>query len=473
MAHRGDIRQAQSLLRWIARLGKNNCDILLCVDRDTPLDEVMACQKVALESFTDCHITTNAVATKGHKEGSYSLFKAACEAVARRYGPFILLEPDSVPLQKDWFERLKEAYYAQPKPYLGFMYEGTQNFVGEKFMSGIAVYSPATYARLTWDQPVYWDVHHRKEFTENGTHTDLIYHFFGGMDGGVRFIADLREPQSPREKHLSWIPEGCVLFHRDKLQSLLPILRKKLFNESGKLIDVVFPVHSGDIAQALHHSHWLRKLHTTKSQHRAVVSFDRATPINEVALLTNILRECFSEVEQFTYVHPPIPGYPAGANWAWQNTALHMMKRGHPWLWLEADCVVLRSNWLDQLQLQYESDGRDFMGVIVPHMTHLQGTSVYPADTPKRLHGSMRAVHEAFDMLSKEHIGDNVSDASNLMFHMWTVFPDGRPCPVGGGELPVNITAAWVRQHVPKSCVFAHRIKSNHLVQELLNGAQI
>lgn len=471
MMHAGDIRQAQSLLRWIARLGKNNCDLLLVCDRGTPFDEVMACQKVALESFMDCHIATNQVAAPTYPAGPYSLFKAACEAVHKRFQqPFLLIEPDSVPLCPGWFREISEAYQMLGKPYLGHLYDGTQNFVGERFLSGIAAYPADCFTRLKWsDAPVHWDVHHRYEIVPEAVGTDLVMHFYGQMDGGVRFIADSREPQSPREKHLSWIPEKCVLFHRDKLQSLLPILRQKLFNESGKLIDVVFPVHGGDIAQALHHAHWLRKLHTTKSQHRAVVSFDRATPINEVATLTNILREVFSEVEQFTFPKPPIPGYPMAANWMFQSTALHMMKKGNPWFLLEADAIVLRADWLERLQDAYDSCGKPFFGPFVKGMRHSNGSMIYPADTPRLIPSAMRCVNQAWDYECGPEMLPQAADASDLLQHCWTLL-NGEACEVGGGEMPMNFTEEQARRWIRRgACVF-HRHKGNALVDLLISG---
>lgn len=470
LTHAGDIRQAQSLIQWIARLGKVNAPLLLVCDRDTPFDQVLLCQKFAESAFTDFHIAANPVATKGWPEGPHSLFKAACEAVYKRFQqPFLLLEPDAIPLHPNWFTEIKGQYNSGQWAYMGHIYQGTQNFIGERFMSGIAVYPQGAFSSLSWEHVAPWDVLYRTEFVNSGTHTDLIYHFFGQMDGGVRFISDAREPQSPREKHLDWLPDKAVLFHRDKTQSLIPLLKKKLFNESGKLIDVVFPVHAGDIAQAIHHAVWLRKLHTKQSPHNAVVSFDRATPINEVATFTNILRECFHTVTQFSYPRPPIPGYPASANWMFQNTALHMRQRGHPWLLLEADACVLCADWLERLQDAYDSCGQSFFGPFVKGMHHLNGSMIYPPDAPERIPSAMHCVNQAWDYECGPEMRPQASDASDLMQHCWTIL-NGEACEVGGGDMPQNITEEQARRWIRKSAVIFHRLKGNSLIDLLHRG---
>jgi len=105
----------------------------------------------------------------------------------------------------------------------------------------------------------------------------------------------------------------------------------------------------------------------------------------------------------------------------------------------------------------------------VAHMGHCQGTSIYPCDAALRMPGAMGCgAGHAFDMQTKEIIHD-CHDASHLMFHLWTLL--GRMAhPVGGGEIPANITAAEVSQWLPKSAVFCHRIKDSSLVNLLLRG---
>jgi hypothetical protein len=52
--------------------------------------------------------------------GSNRLFKAAAQIVANGYSaPWVMLEPDCVPLKRGWLNELQSAYLAQPKRFFG------------------------------------------------------------------------------------------------------------------------------------------------------------------------------------------------------------------------------------------------------------------------------------------------------------------------------------------------------------------
>lgn len=78
-------------------------------------------------------------------------------------------------------------------------------------------------------------------------------------------------------------------------------------------------------------------------------------------------------------------GYGPSANYIFR-TALEMVSREHPgrgMLWCEADTVPMRPTWLAEVQAEYQSCGKPFMGDFVIHpksvagIDHLTGVAVY------------------------------------------------------------------------------------------------
>lgn len=472
--HAGDIHQAIALLEWILKLGQNkNHDCLIVADGGTPFDKTVRAREVAGAIFREVRLTTNEREVKGWPDGCYSLFRTAVEFIEKYWPqPFLILEPDAIPLRTDWLNVIALDYglpIGGAARFVGHIYEGEGQFAGRKFMSGIAVYPADTATRLPRrNHAVHWDVDGAEVMVSQGSHTNLIRHLFGEMNNPPTF-ARARVPGT-NVFDLEWLGDAAI-FHRNKDGSLIRLLRRKLFNERTRPnIVVVFPVCAKDINRAVSHATWLNILTRGRSKwpHEAVISFDRDSPITLVNHLEWLLKQSFEKVTAYDYHRAPFRQYPHAANWAFQNTAHRMAKQNRPWLWMEADAVALRYEWLEVLQDKYEDCGKDWLGPIVPHMGHLQGTSIYPADAAARMPRAMQCVEQAFDMESKE-IVSQAADASPYMFHMWTLI-DRKPCPVGGGEPPANITADEIRSWLPRESVFLHRIKDNSLINLLLSG---
>lgn len=468
--HAGDIHQAIALLEWILKLGQNKShDCLIVADAGTPFDKTMRAREIAGGIFREVRLTTNDQETKGWPAGPYSLFRTATHFVANYWPqPFLILEPDAIPLQRGWLDQI--ASIPNEQKFIGHIYDGEGRYAGRKFMSGIAVYPADTETRLPKrSHPVHWDVDGAEVMVTQGIHTSLIRHLFGEMNNPPTF-ARARVPGT-NVFDLDWLGDAAI-FHRNKDGSLIRLLRRKLFNERTKPnIVVVFPVCAKDIDRAVSHATWLNILTRGKGKwpHEALISFDRDTPVTLVNHLEWLLKQSFDKVNAFDYHRAPFQQYPHAANWAFQNTAHRLAKQDRAWLWMEADAIALKYEWLEVLQDKYEDCGRDWYGPIVPHMGHLQGTSIYPANAAVRMPQAMQCVEQAFDMMSKEIVHE-AADANPVMFHMWTLI-NRLPCPVGGGELPANITADEIRRWLPREAVFLHRVKDNSVLNLLLTGA--
>jgi len=477
----GDCHQLCRLLRWIEKLdGKLvNHDALLAFDAGTPFDAAMEAQRIAERIFREVRVFSTETSVKGWPIGPNVMFHAIAKYVQEHWPqPFLLMEPDAAPIRPGWLPTIELDYQCRETPFMGQIEPCTQPMMPERIMSGVAIYPPDTANRIppTLASRRAWQVDAAEIMVRDGSHTPLIKDFFGQRDLPPVFV-ESRRPDSPAHHFtLDWLPREAVLYHRDKFGGLFPLLAKKLGIEwveemekpKQNKICVVFNVHRGDIHLATRHALWLRKMNQ-RWPHRAVIAFDPTLASGLINQLHGLLAECFETVEIFSYPSPPIPSYPASANWAWQSCAHHMAQGTSPWLWHEADAIALTPDWLDKLQAEYEACGRSWMGSIVPHMGHCNGGAIYPADAAHRMPGAMSCgAGQAFDMQTQEVIHDTHN--SRLMFHLWTLV--GRMAhPVGGGELPVNVTADELRRWLPKESVFLHRIKDDSVLNALLTGA--
>lgn len=471
--HAGDIGDAKKLLVWISQLGerKQHC-MLLAVDAGTPFDQVIELRELAETMFREVRVTTNGHTVVGWPAGPSSLFKTAATYIREKWPqPWIWLESDAIPLRAGWLDAIEEDYRQRGAKFLGCIYHCTQPFLPEQVMSAIACYPPDAIEILPIlpQSPRPWDVDGAEVMLKNGEHTRLVYHFYGQQNLPPTFVAR-KTPHSPiNAMTLEDIPREAVLFHRNKDRSLIRLLERKLFPEQFReKIIVAMNVHAGDVALAVLHSTWLRKL-GRRWDHKAIICHDPSCPVVMLNHLEQNLRHCFTEVESFVYQRPPIPTYPASANWAFQSVALHMTNQNSPWFWFEADGVALKPDWLDQIQAEYERCGASWMGPHVRGMQHANGVMVYPFDAARRMPNTMRCGHhQAFDMVAASDIMQDCHDCDHLLFHTWSIL-NGEWCPVGGGAVPSGITLDLAAK-IPKSAVVIHRVKDSSLVQLLLSG---
>lgn len=476
--HSGDCHLAEQLLRWIGKMSDvSEFDCVLVADCSVPLDKAIEVKSLAEKVFKSAPLVTNSASVSGWIAGANSLWYRALDWAAENGRSILFLEPDAIPLRPGWLQELAAAYSACGKAHMGHIAETNNAMLPPKCMSGVAIYGPeaASFPRPPQKQP--FNVFYADLLLQNAAHTPLIRDFFGTKELPPVFVAHEQPDEPAHHFSLDWLPAGAVLYHRDKKHSLPPLLARRLNiaweppRKRCEKIAVVFPVHNGDIGLALLHALWLRKMNV-RWPHRAVIAFDPTVNDGAVNQFRGHLEHCFESVEWCRYPTPPIPAYPASANWMFQNVAHHMAGQHSPWLLMEADAVVLKANWLDQLQAEYERAGKSWMGPLVHQLGHIQGTAVYPSDAAHRMPRTMACGNgEAFDMVAKLDMGDDRHDCGHLFFHTWSIL-NGQFCPVGGGEVPVNISLA-LAQTIPKSAVAIHRVKGRSLIDLLLTGQYV
>jgi hypothetical protein len=307
----------------------------------------------------------------------------------------------------------------------------------------------------------------------NGKNTNLIQHFWGKPNLAPTFVHERTERSPENTFTLANLRKEAVLFHRNKDGTLIRLLQDKLFpgerREVGKIV-CVFNLSPRDIDLGIAHARWLNRM-ATKWDHTAVIAHDPSCPVVKLNQFNQLIQPAFAKVESYTYQRPPFPQYPHAANWAWQSCAVKMHEQNNPWFWIEADAVVMRKDWLPVLQEEYERCNRSWMGSVVQHMGHMNGSAIYPPDAAARMPAAMRSTVQAWDMDAKAEIAHDMHDAGHLMFHIWTVL-NGDACPVGGGEIPANITADQLRRWLPRSAVYLHRVKDQSVINLLMKGYQ-
>lgn len=446
-----DVSQAIRLLSWCAQLG--GCEAYHCVlvaDAGTSWTECADALGIANRAFRTASIITNESPVEGWIPGSASLFFTAAKHIEENnFGPWLWVEPDAVPLESSWLDAIAGAYAMSTMPFMGQVYRCDSPSLPRENLSGIAVYPEDAWTRLkNWqDSPLAFDVACAYVTVPNAANTGLIQHYWG--DG------------------LPLISKVAVLFHRCKDGTVIRRLRKEKRLSSGAGIVVVVPVCRTDAVLAVRHSQWLAALGNW--DHDAVISCDPTLAESSRAAIEGQLQKCFKFVSTFRYPPPPVVAWPQAPNWAFQHTALHMAKGDSPWLWLEPDTVVLRPDWLELLQDEYERCGKALMGPVVPNSGHVNGVAVYPADMCHLSPGAMNATDRAFDYEMKPDMQHNTHDASRLMQHFWSI-ADNQPNP-NNGEPPSRITPDKARRWIDFNAALVHRIKDTSLVDLLITGA--
>jgi hypothetical protein len=233
------------------------------------------------------------------------------------------------------------------------------------------------------------------------------------------------------------------------------------------MISVVFPVHNGDIGLAIHHARWLAKIGPFRCE--AIVAFDNTINIDALKGFTDLLGRSFPKMTKLRYTRPPTSQWPHAPNWAWQNTAKHMIGKG-PWLWMEADAIALKKEWLDVIDREYHQSGMPFMGPHVDGMAHVNGVAVYPHNTPELLAHAMRSKDMAWDYEAGPEMLYRTHNASGTMQHLWSVDGD-RWLECGGGQVPILLDAGSLQKNLKPSAVLLHRVKDRSVIDLLMSGA--
>jgi hypothetical protein len=234
----GDKPQAVRLAEWIAELGgvgKHDC--LLAVHKDTDSAGVIEPLRKAFRRVAEFSITDDMIVEREqHAYAANIMWKRTANHVADMNEPsdWFWLEPDAVPLQKDWLEAISTYHEKSGKAFFHCLVETPRG----RSNSGCGVY-PAKVRDFTdrlWElSDTSWDILLYPDFAPHTAYTNLIQDI--GFIPGTQTI-----PTFPDAASLSILAPGALLFHRVKDSSLVDRLREKDRGSRAEIAAQILPL---------------------------------------------------------------------------------------------------------------------------------------------------------------------------------------------------------------------------------------
>lgn len=237
------------------------------------------------------------------------------------------------------------------------------------------------------------------------------------------------------------------------------------------MLTVVMPFYAGDAHSCIALLKWMIELDgKAPDDIDCIISYDDETPTGPKEEIASLAAQFFTEVRPFLYGAPPLRGWPAAPNWAWQQVASFMVERKphRPWLWLEADATPIKQGWLTTIHEAHRMGGKPFAGHIVEGMGHMNGVGVYPWNVAEMSSRAMLARAAPFDVVLKEIETNSVTPLNHIIQHAWNVKEDGKTIWLGDGD-PVSFkTQKDVDRWLNPTTVLWHRCKDGSLIRRLM-----
>lgn len=232
------------------------------------------------------------------------------------------------------------------------------------------------------------------------------------------------------------------------------------------MLRVTLPFCRKDAAAMANLLRWARELNPSVN-HNCLLSYESGTDPTEIR---GLAKQYFKgDILENEYSPPPVPGWPAACNWAWQSAARFIddKKVNEPWFWWEYDAVPLQPGWLDAIEDGYRKGGKRFAGHIVDRMDHMNGVGIYPPDVRRRCQEAMMCRSAAWDYVLKETITYDCTNLNHLIQHVWNIRESDGAITNGDGQ-PVSFPD-WpsVERWMDFNCVLLHRTKDGTLMQRL------
>jgi len=235
--HKGDLEQARKLLGWIGELGgcpRHAC--MLSADAQVDQADRDELKKLAREAFGHAwSIVVSVGVCKTYAIACNRAFERASHQLQETCRwPFLWLEPDAVPLKKDWLDQLADAYDNQPRRYQGVIVDSAEAKVApadvKKHMAMVGIYPPDAHSDLVqfFKGERAFDLAAHEFMVPRATHTDLQIQFFPPRDQMIEFKAERTEEDPVNVRTLKSLRPDAVLFHQVKNPSLINVLRPQL-----------------------------------------------------------------------------------------------------------------------------------------------------------------------------------------------------------------------------------------------------
>lgn len=459
-----DADQALALLEFIGQLGGcQEHDCLLVADAAADWGRCVDRLSAANQAFRVASLICTEAPVVGWPEGANALWLAAAKHCKKAGTDWLWLESDAIPIKRGWLVSIDKM--RKGSRYFGHLYMYREQMM--QVMSGIAVYPPDAIDLIgpcIEEHPTKaWDVSSAEAVIPLATHTKLIHHFYGEKDLAPTFVENRTAETTRNAFTLDQLPEQAVIYHRNKDGTLLNLLRKKLNLSVPDTFMVVLPFCNLDVLQLIKNLEWMKTMGMVKT-HDCLLSFDITTNIEAVRSVVMKAKEVFCSVQQTSYGVPHGTSFPQTA--AWQHAAMVMQKMGRSWLWLEADAIPLKKQWLSVLQNVYDNCGMPFAGPVVQGAGHLNGTAIYPANTPEVCPRTMSHTRNAWDVEMKDEMIHLCKDIGHVFVARWGI-KNGMLNELEGEAPSFPPGGNYLLNQIPKTAVVFHRDKNGSLIDRL------
>jgi len=462
--HTADLTATRLLLDWIKLLDKQlNHDILLVADASVQWSDAKNLLDIARATFKTARLIATKESKKGWPRAGNFMFLASAKYIQENQRqPFLWLEGDCAPMRKGWLDEIECEYKTCGKPFMGTIVPCNQVGLPASYLNGVAVY-PANAFELILPliKEKAWDISMAEMAVPQSHNSRLFVHLWGQKDNPPTFHErpDLKHPE---QKTVQSIPAPCALFHRCKDGTLLKLLKKKMFPPVGNEDDfvVIWPFFNGDSKMALKNLQWMIKLQMPRT-HDILLSYEKGTDKKIIQDMMTAASHSFTNVYQTSYQMSN--GWPQ--NIAFFHAARIMKQYGRAWFWMEFDAIPLVRNWLQIFQDRYDRIGKLFCGPVIKAMGHMNGTGIYPADTPNIIPITMQTNAPAWDVVMKKEMIHLTHDCSDIYCHRWG--EDAENMYEHKGEAARFQTVEKVRKHIPNSAAIFHRSKYGDLIDRL------
>lgn len=241
--------------------------------------------------------------------------------------------------------------------------------------------------------------------------------------------------------------------------------------EKWKQLLLVIPYCKSDMGQAQELLKWIEELGGCKGNPCLLVA-DCKVPATERNAMKALAEKSFAKVEAITTPFSlPNERWPIGPNWMFETTLRHVFaKYDQPFYWCEPDCIPLKPDWLEALEVEYNMAGKPFMGAVVSSSgqanlpgDHLTGCAVYPQNAHELLQ-HIYGGKAAFDMAMAETVLPLTHQCLGH-FHFWG--QKGLPPTFKVNRSPQNPENTLLLGVIPRDSIIFHRNKDSSLIKLL------
>lgn len=220
LAYAKDFEQAFKLLKWIGFLSEKDGfsmqkeTIILVPSLHAQAKEAHAeFVSMAEDIFLNAHVhALKAEDERGWPQSCNFMFSEALQFVEEHLKDDMLwLEPDAIPIVRDWYSQIQDEYGKGGKPFMGSFVPGFK-----PHMTGIAVYGKdwrQLAPELVQNTPAPWDVYSSEKVVPIAHFTNLIQHV----------------NRKPNLTSIENLDPKAVIYHQDKVGKLIEELDNSRF----------------------------------------------------------------------------------------------------------------------------------------------------------------------------------------------------------------------------------------------------